>query len=106
MDVGIAVGLEPVFGLRWEGGGPSELRGGVHLGEERNQIPEVWIDPGETRQVTDTLPGGTEVHLDLYVDLPGDVMPSTEAVITMNGNMTVVITNASNVVVEYTVTGG
>ncbi len=75
-------------------------------GEERNQIPEVWIDPGETRQVTDTLPGGTEVHLDLYVDLPGDVMPSTEAVITMNGNMTVVITNASNVVVEYTVTGG
>lgn len=73
-------------------------------GEE--QIPEVWIDPGRTRQVTGTLPGGTEVHLKLYVDLPGDVMPSTEAVVTVNGNMTVVITNASNVVVEYMVTGG
>ena len=75
-------------------------------GEGQNQIPEVWIDPGRTRQVTGTLPGGTEVHLKLYVDLPGDVMPSTEAVVTVNGNMTVVITNASNVVVEYTVTGG
>ena len=75
-------------------------------GEERGQIPEIWIDPNETRQVTDTLPGSTEVHLTLYVDLPGDVMPSTEAVVTVDGNMTVVITNASNVVVEYIVTGG
>ena len=83
---------------------PAKVEG--WYGEEHNQIQEVWIDPGATRQVTGTLEGGVEVHLKLFVDLPGDVMPSTDAVVTVDGNMTVVITNASNVVVKYTVTGG
>jgi len=60
MAVGIAVGFGLVFRLRWERGGPLDVRGGFHLGEEQHQVPEIWIDPNQTRQVTDTLPGGID----------------------------------------------
>lgn len=73
---------------------------------EGTTIPQMWIQPGETKGISETIPGGTTVRLLLEVDLPGDVMPHVNAELTINGNMTVVIIGASNVVVEYQITGG
>ena len=75
---------------------------------EQHQIADVRMEPEETHQITESLPGGTEVHLTLYayVSADQDEVATAKATITLNGNTLVIITNASNIVVEYTITGG
>jgi len=75
---------------------------------EEHQIADVRMEPEETHQITESLPGGTEVHLTLYayVSADQDEVATAKATITLNGNTLVIITNASNIVVEYTITGG
>lgn len=83
----------------------NRLKATVYAGEQGNPV-EVWIDPQETKEISESLPGDTKVKVVLE-GVTGGIRRPTDIELTINGNLMIrVIKVAYEGPIDYEITGG
>jgi len=82
----------------------NKLKATVYAGEEGDPV-EVWIEPHETKEISESLPGDMKVTVVLE-GVTGGIRRPTEIKLSINGNVMIRVTNvAFEGPITYEITG-